>query len=135
MSLSISIGDQIQQEEVIALYAANHWSSAQKPDQLMAALNNSHCLVTARFDGELVGIANSISDGYLVFYFPHLLVHPQYHRQGIGRLIMQEMLTRYKNFHQMMLVADGQAIDFYQALGFSRAGKTEPMWIYAGQDH
>ncbi len=34
-----------------------------------------------------------------------------------------------------MLVADGRAIDFYKKCGFARAGKTEPMWIYAGQDH
>jgi ribosomal protein S18 acetylase RimI-like enzyme len=32
-------------------------------------------------------------------------------------------------------VSDGRAIDFYRKCGFTRAGKTEPMWIYAGQDH
>jgi hypothetical protein len=34
-----------------------------------------------------------------------------------------------------MLVADGRALDFYRKCGFVRAGKTEPMWIYAGHDH
>ena len=28
-----------------------------------------------------------------------------------------------------------EAIPFYEALGFVRAGKTEPMWIYAGSEH
>ena len=26
-------------------------------------------------------------------------------------------------------------LDFYRKCGFERAGKTEPMWIYAGHDH
>jgi ribosomal protein S18 acetylase RimI-like enzyme len=40
---------------------------------------------------------------------------------------MQALQTRYAGFHQQMLTADGAAIDFYRALGFERAGKTEPM--------
>jgi ribosomal protein S18 acetylase RimI-like enzyme len=91
--------------------------------------------VTARIGGELVGLGNAISDGHLVVYFPHLLVHPEHHRKGVGRQMMLAMLDRYAGFHQLMLTADGQAIDFYEALGFERAGKTAPMWIYAGNEH
>ncbi len=49
--------------------------------------------------------------------------------------MMEALLTRYRNFHQLMLTADGAAIQFYAALGFKRAGKTEPMWIYEGEEH
>ena len=127
--------DSLEQSEVIALYRANEWSSAEKPDQLLAALRNSHCLVTARLNGQLVGIGNAISDGHLVVYFPHMLVHPSHQGKGIGRKMMQAMQDRYAGFHQQMLTADGRAVDFYKSLGFSRAGKTEPMWIYAGSEH
>lgn len=34
-----------------------------------------------------------------------------------------------------MLTADGKAIEFYKSVGFIRAGKTEPMWVYAGTEH
>ena len=135
MPAVISLFDNIEQEEVLALYTANHWSSAEKPVQLLAALRNSHALVTARVSGTLVGIGNAISDGHLVAYFPHLLVHPDFQGQGIGRQMMQALLAKYQGYHQLMLVADGQALDFYRRLGFARAGQTEPMWIYAGHDH
>ena len=135
MPAVISLFDNIEQEEVLALYTANHWSSAEKPVQLLAALRNSHALVTARVSGTLVGIGNAISDGHLVAYFPHLLVHPDFQGQGIGRQMMQTLLAKYQGYHQLMLVADGQALDFYRRLGFARAGQTEPMWIYAGHDH
>ncbi|NHZ33187.1 GNAT family N-acetyltransferase [Massilia rubra] len=131
----ISLNDQIGDAEVIALYRANEWSSADKPEQLMAALRNSHSLVTAREDGVLVGIGNAISDGHLVVYYPHFLVDPAHQRKGIGRLMMQELCARYAGFHQQMLTADGDAIAFYESLGFTRAGRTAPMWIYAGTEH
>lgn len=135
MSLEIKLDDSIRQDEVLELYAANHWSAAEKPDQLMAALLNSHSLVTARAGRRLVGLGNAISDGHLVVYYPHMLVHPDYQRQGIGKKMMQAMQTRYAGFHQQMLTADGAAVDFYRALGFERAGKTQAMWIYAGSEH
>jgi hypothetical protein len=34
-----------------------------------------------------------------------------------------------------ILVADGGAIAFYEACGFTRAGQTTSMWIDDGQDH
>lgn len=135
MNIKISINDDISQDEVIDLYRANGWSSAEKPDLLLPALRNSHTLVTARISGKLIGIGNAISDGYLVVYYPHMLVHPDYHGQGIGRSMMEAMQSIYRNFHQQMLTADGDAIKFYQSLGFERAGNTEPMWVYAGTEH
>jgi len=135
MTATVSLTDSINDDEVISLYRANGWSSAEKPNLLLAALKNSHSLVTARLEGRLVGIGNAISDGHLVVYFPHMLVHPDAQRQGIGRQMMTLLLDKYAGFHQLMLTADGDAIDFYKSLGFSRAGKTEPMWIYGGTEH
>ena len=63
---------------VIELYKANQWSCADKPDQLYKALIHSHSLVSAWDGDKLVGIANAISDGYLVVYYPHFLILPSY---------------------------------------------------------
>ena len=135
MQAAITLGDQIEEQEVLGLYRANEWSSADKPVELLNALRNSHSLVTARLESQLVGIGNAISDGHLVVYYPHLLVHPKYQGQGIGRAMMQLLQTRYSGFHQQMLTADGKAIEFYERLGFSRAGRTDSMWIYSGTEH
>ncbi|MBQ5949305.1 GNAT family N-acetyltransferase [Massilia sp. ST3] len=135
MHIDISLSGTVEREEVIRLYRANGWSSADKPDQLLAGLRNSHALVTARAGTALVGLGNAISDGHLVVYFPHMLVDPARQGEGIGRKMMAALLDRYAGFHQLMLTADGDAIPFYQRLGFERAGRTEPMWIYAGAEH
>lgn len=122
-------------DQLESLYVENTWSSGQRPEQLQKALANSHSLITAWDEQQLVGLGNAISDGHLVVYFPHLVVRPSYQRQGIGREILTRLLARYDGFHQQVLIADHRAIAFYRACGFERAGKTVPMWIYAGDDH
>ena len=135
MELKLSLEDNIETEEVIELYKANAWSSAEKPEQLIPALKKSDALVTARISGKLIGIGNAISDGSLVVYYPHMLVHPEHKGKGIGRSMMELLQKRYESFHQQMLTADFEAVEFYKSLGFERAGKTVPMWIYAGNEH
>jgi len=123
------------QHQVIHLYEKLGWSAAGKPQELYAGLIESHSLVTAWDSQKLVGLGNAISDGHLVVYYPHLLVHPNYQNLGIGRKIMDQMQTRYHGFHMQMLTADQHATDFYGKMGFQKAGDTIPMWIYDGSEH
>jgi putative acetyltransferase len=122
-------------ESILALYRANGWSSAARPELLQNALAGSHSVVTAWEGDKLLGLGNAISDGHLVVYYPHLLVLPEYQGRGIGKRLMHMLMARYDGFHQHMLVADGRAIDFYRKCGFERTGRNESMWIYAGDDH
>ena len=102
---------------------------------MIPALKNSDALVTARISGKLVGIGNAISDGSLVVYYPHMLVHPDHKGKGIGRSMMEFLQKKYESFHQQMLTADFDSVGFYESLGFVRAGRTVPMWIYGGNEH
>jgi len=121
--------------DIVRLYQANAWSSAHKPKQLREALGNADTLVSAWSGDELAGLGYAISDGALVVYYPHLLVHPDHQGKGIGTELVRRLTARYRGFHQHVLIADGRAIEFYERCGFTRAGRTEPMWIYAGDDH
>ena len=125
----------IPPEKILQLYRANEWSAAKKPELLYKALMHSHTLVSAWCGGELVGLGNAITDGYLVVYYAHLVVLPQYQRRGIGRRIVQIMMDKYGEFHQQVLVAEGEAVGFYEKCGFELAGRTRPMWIYQGDEH
>jgi len=101
----------------------------------MAALRGSHGVVTAWDGARLLGLGNAISDGALVVYYPHLLVHPEVQRRGVGAVVLDRLKARYAGFHQHVLIADGEAVGFYLRHGFSPAGRTQSMWIYAGTDH
>jgi len=124
----------IPKEAILALYEANEWSSAKKPDLLYQGLMNATDLVTAWLGKQLVGLGSALSDKHLVVYYPHLLVHPDFHGKGIGRRIMETFQEKYSNFHQQILVANESAIPFYKHCGFVKAGTTESMWKYSGED-
>jgi predicted N-acetyltransferase YhbS len=63
------------------------------------------------------------------------VVAPPYQRRGIGTSIMRLLMSRYEGFHQQTILADLHSIGFYASIGFTRAGRTEPMWIYQGTEH
>ena len=111
--ISVSERRDIAIEQILPLYEANGWSAAQKPEALHQALMNSHSLVSAWEGDRLVGIGNAISDGFLVVYYPHLLVHPDYQGQGIGQRLMARLQQRYATLHMQMLVADSDVIADY----------------------
>jgi len=122
-------------DPVVALFASVDWSSALKPDRLVQALNQSHTVITA-WDGEiLVGLGSAISDGCMVAYVPYMVVLPEYQGCGIGTEITRRLIERYDGFHQLALIADGRAVDFYKRMGFVPAGSCEALWIYAGAEH
>lgn len=132
--ITLSERRDIALEQILPIYQSNGWSAAQKPKALHQGLINSHSLISAWDGAVLVGIGNAISDGFLVVYYPHLLVHPDYQGRGIGKQIITALKQRYADLHMQMLVADGDTIQFYEKCGFSRAGRTASMWIYAGGD-
>ncbi len=134
---NITISDRLDLsiEDVLALYEANGWSAAEKPVELYKGLLNSHSLFTAWDGDKLVGLGNAISDGHLVVYYPHFLVHPEYQGMGIGNRLVETIQEKYKDFHMQVLTADGNTVEFYKKIGFQRAGDTESMWIYEGDEH
>ena len=135
MNITISDIKELNIDDILVLYKANEWSSADKPTQLYNGLLNSETLITAWEGKKLVGLGNAISDGHLTVYYPHLLILPEYQGKGIGKMIVDKMQEKYSHFHMQMLTADGKAVDFYKKSGFQRAGNTEPMWIYQGNEH
>jgi len=135
LSIKIRTDFDIAQKAILVLYEANEWSSAKKPNLLYQGLMNATDLITAWSDELLVGLGSALSAGYLVVYYPHLLVHPDFQGKGIGKQIMQTFQHKYANFHQQILVANKTAIPFYKNCGFVRAGTTKSMWKYSGGEN
>lgn len=83
--ITISETREINIEDILILYKANEWSSANKPNELYKGLLNSETLITAWEGTKLVGLGNAISDGFLTVYYPHLLVLPDYQEKELGK--------------------------------------------------
>ncbi|MBR4434745.1 MAG: GNAT family N-acetyltransferase [Clostridia bacterium] len=72
------------------------------------------------FDGDkLVGFVRCVGDGAHTVLIQDLIVREAYHRQGIGRALMDAVFEKYADVRQMFVVTgvDTPAVDFYRALG------------------
>lgn len=109
---------------VIALYDAVGWTAyTREPATLEAAIRGSHRVVTAREDGDLVGLARTLSDGASICYLQDILVHPSAQRRGVGRLLLDEVLASYSDMRQFVLLTDDDEAQraLYRAAGLVRS--------------
>lgn len=109
-------------DELLALYESVGWTAyTGDPDLLRAAIAGASCVVTARREGKLVGLARALSDGATICYLQDVLVHPAEQRRGIGRALVEAVLDRYRTVRQKVLLTDdepGQRA-FYESLGYA----------------
>lgn len=111
-------------KEIEALYSDAGWTSYTKDlDILLKAFYCSLSIITAWKDNELVGVLRAVGDGMTIVYIQDILVKQAYQRQGIGRLLINEIMNEYKNVRQKVLLTDNEdrTIAFYKSCGFSTA--------------
>ena len=96
------VEDQIPDtQELVDLYTAVGWVRyVQKPDELHEAVMRSTYVVTARRHDLLVGLARCVSDEVSIAYVQDILVRPELQRKGVGRKLMEAVLTRFETVSQ-----------------------------------
>lgn len=112
-------------DELCALYHAVGWSSYTKdPGRLNTSVAASSHVVTARdTTGRLIGGARVLSDFGTIGYLQDVLVHPDWHRRGVGRQLVELAFRPFEHLRQKVLLADDSAEirAFYESLGFIQA--------------
>ncbi len=87
------------------------------PDLLNRMLINSNLLITARHQGQLVGILRGLTDFSYRTFVADLAVIRDFQNQGIGRGLLKE--TRESGLEaRLFLFSAEDAEGFYQKLGF-----------------
>ena len=75
---------------------------------------------TCRRDGELTGVARSVTDFAYCCYLSDLAVDQNYARQGIGRRLIAETRARLGPQCSLILLSAPAAVDYYPHIGFTR---------------
>ena len=116
--------NELTAEEFIYLWESV-WDGAPAVEQVKLAMENSVFRVSV-FDGEkIVAMARMIGDMGLCYYIKDVVVHPDYQKKGIGRLLINELLNFIKSngisdteiFVELCAMPD--KIPFYEKFGFS----------------
>lgn len=106
-------------EQVQELFLSVHWVSGQYPEQLYKALLNSETVFTAWDGNKLVGLVRAIDDGVMLAYMHYVLVHPDYHGQGIAGRMIKMIQEKYKGYLYIELMPEeSKNATFYQRFGF-----------------
>ena len=88
--------------------------------RLERMLRGANLIVTARRDGELVGIARSMSDGAYACYLSDLAVSQTAQGKGIGNELIQETRRQVGPEVSVILLAAPKAVSFYEKIGMPR---------------
>ena len=121
MEIEFADDEVVPIREMVELYEAVGWLLyAADPDRLATAIDQSTHVVTARLDGELIGLARCLSDDAAVLYVQEVLVRPEHHRQGVGTTLVTHCLDRFAHVPQKVLLTDRDSGDqaFSRSLGF-----------------
>ena len=111
-------------EEFILLWESV-WGEGPSPEQTQLAMDHTLFRVSV-FDGNtIIAMARVIGDLGLDYYIKDVVVRPEYQGQGIGRLMINEIL-KFINDHGVPgteifveLCAMPDKIPFYEKFGFS----------------
>lgn len=99
------------------------WEEAINFEAVTISIEHSLFSVLIKNDEKLIGMGRIIGDGGVYFYIQDVVVHPDYQGQGIGKLIMNNLLNYLvQNAPQKAFVglfaSEGNE-KFYQAFDFN----------------
>ncbi len=97
-----------------------NWQSGKYPDKL----------ATAAWDGDkLIGLISAMDDTVMTAYVHYLLVDPEYQKLGVGRMLVEMIKIHYADYLKIALIAEADAIRFYERCGFELCKTADPMYI------
>ncbi|AHF07581.1 GNAT family N-acetyltransferase [Desulfitobacterium metallireducens] len=83
------------------------------------AFENSYAVVFIFDEDKLIGLGRALSDGAYQATLYDIAVLPEFQGQGIGRLLVENLLARLPKCNVILYAAVGKE-EFYQKLGFKR---------------
>ncbi len=116
-------------EELERLFLSVDWSSGHFPEKLKTAMENFSTVYSAWDKNKLIGMICTMDDGVMNAYVHYLLVDPDYHKQGIGRTLVDMVKEKYKDYLRVIVIAYNSELHFYEACGFEKSNESSPMFI------
>lgn len=102
-------------DDVVALCGAEGWPSWTSQKVAAAFSAPGVVALTAHDDGELVGVAELLTDGQVIAYLGLLVVARHARRRGVGRSLIGELFTRC-GLSRIDLLSEIDSTDFYESL-------------------
>ena len=109
---------EIEQNKLVELFNSVGWKTAEYPNRLYNAIKNSEYVMSAWNKDDLVGLISAIDDGAINVFITYLLVKPEYQKQGLGKIMMNDFCKRYEGFGRRILSTELDKEKYYNKFGF-----------------
>ena len=90
-----------------------------EPERIAAMLAHGNLILTARNNGNIVGVARSLSDFSFCTYLSDLAVDQDYQHKGIGKELIRRTQLEAPNA-KLILLAAPAAVNYYPHIGMTR---------------
>jgi ribosomal protein S18 acetylase RimI-like enzyme len=104
------------------------WETDEKATEI--ALQNSLFSVVATEHNDVVGFGRIVGDGGLYFYIQDLIVHPKFQNNGLGRRLMDELISYLRGNANsgafVGLMAAKGLEEYYESFGFKARDEDAP---------
>ena len=127
-TISYQIEKRIGREDLELLYSDAKWTAyTDDLPKLEKAVLQSLKVITARVDGNLIGLIRAVGDGLTILYIQDILVHTTYKRKGVGSKLVELLFADFPDVRQKVLLTDDnpETRGFYEALGFQSCDKVK----------
>ncbi|MFC4737118.1 GNAT family N-acetyltransferase [Bacillus daqingensis] len=107
MTINFVNSKNINREQLERLYNDVEWYAyTQDVEVLQHAIEQSLEVISVWNGEELVGLIRVVGDGITIIYIQDILVLNAYQNQGIATQLMQQVLNKYKNVRQKVLMTE-----------------------------
>lgn len=104
-------------ERLAQVYRAAYGSTITT-EQIRKIFQRSWATRIALWDGQIVGGVYAFSDGELDASIHGLATHPDFQRRGIGRTLMESIVSEFGSHMAILLTTEPHNKDFYRKIGF-----------------
>ncbi|MFA5900878.1 MAG: GNAT family N-acetyltransferase [Hyphomicrobium sp.] len=120
MPIELSIEPDLSAEEFRTILVASTLAERRPANdlpRLRDMLRNADLIVTARNQGQLIGVARAITDFAYCCYLADLAVDTRYQRQGIGKRLIEATHHAAGETTTLILLAAPAAESYYPKIG------------------
>lgn len=114
------------ERQIINLYLNNEWYAyTNKKERLLDGIKNSLFCIGAYNKDQLIGMVRVVGDGFTIIYIQDILVHKEFQNQGIGTILLNNIIEKYSDVRQILLMTDktDSLQIFYEKNGFIKVSE------------
>jgi ribosomal protein S18 acetylase RimI-like enzyme len=109
-------------DEYISLCSSVGWKDYMNFEVAETSLRNSIFSVIIKENNKVIGMGRIVGDGAIYYYIQDIVVHPKYQGYGIGKEIMNTLMSYIENNAPnkafIGLFASEGKVDFYEKYDF-----------------